>query len=516
MKKIWALLVLVAVLAVLVGCTSSEGYELIRYSVKTTTEGQGTVQVTPQQDTFVKGEKVIFTAKPEDGWIFDKWTWGDPEQTSVQNPLNLTINSNLVLKAHFISANESFTLKIQYVGEGTVEVSPSKPRYLRGEQVTLRAHPADYWLFSHWDVDATGSDNPITITMDKSKTVTAVFSYDIGQINFTDDDLEKAVRDRINKPIGPIRIEDVVSLNDLNASHVPLETLNGLEYLTALTDLNLSQTSTGDIAVLKSLTAMRRLRLAQNQIADISPLTPMKELEQLDLSTNQVTDVGTLIWFWYKNMTRLDLSNNSISSVGPLAGLTKLTDLSLASNKINDVNPLADLINLQKLDLGNNQITTIEALKKLKLLENLNLSYNSFTNIDDLLWIWDGILRELNASGNQITDINALFGLTKLEKIQLNNNQIAEISVLAGLPNVQELDLSNNKVVDISTLSRMKKLAKVYLHNNNITNIAPLLDLLPQAGVPVLKEVSLTGNPLNGAANAVITELRNRGVNVIN
>jgi len=40
---------------------------------------------------------------------------------------------------------------------------------------TIESFEAESWIFDHWEGDATGSENPKTITMDKSKNITAVF-----------------------------------------------------------------------------------------------------------------------------------------------------------------------------------------------------------------------------------------------------------------------------------------------------------------------------------------------------
>lgn len=59
---------------------------------------------------------------------------------------------------------------------GSVTVSPSQPTYTCGEQVTLTALPADGFQFDHWEGAATGTDNPVTVTADGAKSVTAVFT----------------------------------------------------------------------------------------------------------------------------------------------------------------------------------------------------------------------------------------------------------------------------------------------------------------------------------------------------
>lgn len=66
--------------------------------------------------------------------------------------------------------------------EITVTVSPTEAgtvsgggTYEEGSIVTLTATPNTGWVFSKWEGDETGVSNPITVTMDANKAITAVF-----------------------------------------------------------------------------------------------------------------------------------------------------------------------------------------------------------------------------------------------------------------------------------------------------------------------------------------------------
>jgi uncharacterized repeat protein (TIGR02543 family) len=70
----------------------------------------------------------------------------------------------------------SYTLATSVVGGGSVLKNPDQPLYNPGTQVQLTA-VARGWAFVEWTGDATGSDNPVTITMDGNKSVTAHFLF---------------------------------------------------------------------------------------------------------------------------------------------------------------------------------------------------------------------------------------------------------------------------------------------------------------------------------------------------
>src|SRR2546430_1553204 len=59
---------------------------------------------------------------------------------------------------------------------GTITRNPDLPKYANGAAVTVTAAPNAGFAFSGWSGDATGTTNPITITMTGNQTVTASFA----------------------------------------------------------------------------------------------------------------------------------------------------------------------------------------------------------------------------------------------------------------------------------------------------------------------------------------------------
>ena len=60
------------------------------------------------------------------------------------------------------------------VGQGSI--SPSEGTFSGGGELTLTAIPTSGWSFDHWGGHCSGSQNPVTITMDSDKTVYAYFT----------------------------------------------------------------------------------------------------------------------------------------------------------------------------------------------------------------------------------------------------------------------------------------------------------------------------------------------------
>ena len=69
-----------------------------------------------------------------------------------------------------------FTLDVTPTGNGTVAIDPDQADYDAGTLVQLTATPDANWQFIEWTGDATGSDNPLDVTMNSNKNITAVFA----------------------------------------------------------------------------------------------------------------------------------------------------------------------------------------------------------------------------------------------------------------------------------------------------------------------------------------------------
>ena len=68
-----------------------------------------------------------------------------------------------------------YTLAANGAGGGSVSASPSQPSYVDGTVVTLTATAQPGWRFSNWSGDASGTDNPLQVTMTANKVIAASF-----------------------------------------------------------------------------------------------------------------------------------------------------------------------------------------------------------------------------------------------------------------------------------------------------------------------------------------------------
>lgn len=176
---------------------------------------------------------------------------------------------------------------------------------------------------------------------------------------FEDPNLERAVREAIQKPTGELRPEDLPGLTRLTAKGVGIVSLEGIQHCIDLEHIRLDDNQIVSIRPLSNLSRLILLHLDNNRIVDISPLFSLTNLEELFLD-GAIVDVRELLRFTHLNA--LSLENCSISDISPLAGLTNLIWLTLGNNEIVDISVLSNFTKLWILCLDNNKIVDIAAL----------------------------------------------------------------------------------------------------------------------------------------------------------
>ncbi|WP_161890526.1 malectin domain-containing carbohydrate-binding protein [Pontibacter russatus] len=74
------------------------------------------------------------------------------------------------------TGSEQYTLSVSTTGSGAVTKNPNQATYSSGASVILEATPASGYAFSGWSGDATGTSNPLSVTMSGNKAITANFT----------------------------------------------------------------------------------------------------------------------------------------------------------------------------------------------------------------------------------------------------------------------------------------------------------------------------------------------------
>jgi hypothetical protein len=132
-------------------------------SVSLFTNGSGEVSLDPVTGPYAYGSTVRIAVVPATGSYLFGWAGA---ASGFVNPLPLTVTNPLAVTALFATLNANqVTLATSVTGAGRIVVSPARNAYTNGDSVTLFAMPATNYLFSGWSGDASGTLNPLVLTL---------------------------------------------------------------------------------------------------------------------------------------------------------------------------------------------------------------------------------------------------------------------------------------------------------------------------------------------------------------
>ncbi len=360
-------------------------------------------------------------------------------------------------------------------------------------------------------------------------------------IHFVDRNLEQAVRDGLQKPVGDLTSEDLLQLTSLYAPNYRITDLSGLEAASNLSILNVTQNEITNANALVALPQLTSLNVSYNYVRNLSPilgltnltslflegngietvpgLGDVRKLAELDLAYNHIRDPVPLRWL--TSLRSLNMTGNPISSLAALCQMTNLETLSLGYLAITNANGLSCFVRLLSLDLTGNPVSDWTPLSGLTNLQSLGLTGQAgcdwtpvagLTNLADLSvyggaltnldWLARlGNLRWLSLSRCSLTNIESLARLSGLSYLALPENSISDTSGLGGLTNLVSLDLSKNALTNFAGLAALTNLQVLYLNGNSMTTLTFL------TGLPQLIGLDLTWNriadltPVGGLTN---------------
>ncbi len=145
------------------------------YSLTIETGSGGTVEASPEEESYKEGTEVTLTAKPSSGYVFAGWA-GDAAGNDPT--IKITMDKDKKVLAEFREDNgvPTFSLTVTTSGSGMVEVMPKKSYYDSGTVVTLEIRLVNGATFNGWSGDASGKEYAIALVMDGNKTIAAAFS----------------------------------------------------------------------------------------------------------------------------------------------------------------------------------------------------------------------------------------------------------------------------------------------------------------------------------------------------
>ena len=148
------------------------------YNLQTSVAGSGTVTANPTNGPYMSNSVVQLTAVPALGWSFSHWN-GDLSGNA--NPASLVMAGPRSVTAVFVRS--AYPLTAGTAGGGAVTVNgilnPTNTYYPVGSVVSVEATASNGWNFLRWEGTASGTNNPLALTMNQSNEVRAVFGTEV-------------------------------------------------------------------------------------------------------------------------------------------------------------------------------------------------------------------------------------------------------------------------------------------------------------------------------------------------
>ncbi|RCK71587.1 MAG: Type IV fimbrial biogenesis protein PilY1 [Ignavibacteriae bacterium] len=167
------------------GLTSFSDFALGAKKIYTITASAGpNGSISPSGDIVVEyGADQSFTITPDLNYMVDDVIVDGSSVGPVTEYTFTNVTDNHTIHATFTLL--SYPLNITINGNGSVTKDPDLPSYPHGTDVTLTAIPATGWSFAGWSGDVVSTDNPIVVTMDAAKNITATFTINQYPLNVT-------------------------------------------------------------------------------------------------------------------------------------------------------------------------------------------------------------------------------------------------------------------------------------------------------------------------------------------
>ena len=164
----------------------------------------------------------------------------------------------------------------------------------------------------------------------------------------------------------------------------------------------------------------------------------------------------------------------TVTDLSDLRWFTGLRTLTVQNVSGLDFSPLSQLTKLTELDLSGCTISSgsLDAIGGLTSLQRLRLNNCALTDIGALAQLTK--LKELQLADNSLSEIGVLSLMLDLETVKLTNNPITSIASLSACGKLQSLDISGCDVTALAALSDKQQLTTLLAGNNTITDLSVL------------------------------------------
>lgn len=225
----------------------------------------------------------------------------------------------------------------------------------------------------------------------------------------------------------------------------------------------------------------------------------------LNTSRNPMTDIPLDFIQACSSLKELRMSNMALKRVpASIRYSTSLARLDVSSNRIADLESvnLHEIATLLSLKVQNNKLTSIPTyFAQMKALKYLNISNNKFETFPAVVCEMSCLV-DLDVSFNNIAELPAkMSDLRSLEKLAVYGNELTKFpDSFSALASLRDLDVRRNKLSDLNAVYALPNLERLQADWNNIVTLdAQLGAKVKTFSVPHNSITRFTLAPLPGA-----------------
>lgn len=234
--------------------------------------------------------------------------------------------------------------------------------------------------------------------------------------------------------------------------------------------------------------------LVSYQITDIADLeiepkafANLLDLRFMHIMNNNWTIVKNHTFYNLTKLKTLVIANDSVKEiqVDALRGLIQLDALEITNNQIAQlpVGLFSDLIAVTSLLLRYNELETLDdgIFKGLKSLKTLDLSHNKITVLKTADINMLEKLTHLYLGYNRISEVDGSFRGKRLGVIYFQNNNLRRVreDLFQTAPILRGIDISGNNITELSIapFKNMRHLLYLNIQRNNISDVSEVKQL---------------------------------------
>lgn len=289
--------------------------------------------------------------------------------------------------------------------------------------------------------------------------------------------------------LSPLKYD--IMINELDISETEVTDLSVLESLNHLEKLNISHTNINNLQPLENCPDLAFLIAEGSQVTNLGPLSKLNNIISLNISNTKVKDLSPISNF--PSLQSLNVSNTPINNLNALSNMKELKELYCSNTTVNDLTPLKNHRRLSKIYCDNSGVTVNEASQFSEENPFTLVIYDTYALTEwwnKLPIYWKAIFaKQIEMDGNPTTEqLHEVINLTELDIS--GNEYIQNLLPISRLTNLVNLNISNTDISQIEALYGMTRLESIQMENTYVSNLMPL------ANMSQLKTLNINNTPV--------------------